>query len=242
MLNPLIWVGALLLYGLLSAHAKRKKASFLAALMILLTCSNPLLTNLVMANLEWSPVSKDEIPLIRTGVVLGGMVEFKRQSDLLHLNASAERIEEAINMYHEGIIGRILLSGGSGSLLNPDERESEVLKSFILTRGVANSDLILDPNSRNTYQNAVESKRLLDSMQVAEEPVLLITSAFHMRRAIRCFDRQGIHSVPFPVDYKSDALDWSPAWMVPSAESIIFWQIILKEYAGTLAYKMTGYL
>tara|TARA_B100001245_G_C22865307_1_gene416129 strand:- start:812 stop:1573 length:762 start_codon:yes stop_codon:yes gene_type:complete len=241
-LNPLVWVCTLFVYGLFTSKAKLKKVALVTALIVLLLSSNPLICNMVMSKLEWTPKSKDEIPLVSTGVVLGGIVEWKDQTDLINLNASAERIEEAINLYHEGLIGQIILSGGSGSLMEPDKLESVALKDFILTRGVKKRDLIIDPKSRNTYENAVESKKILDSLGIADQPILLITSAFHMKRAVRCFNKQGVDNVPFPVDFKSDQLDWSMVWIIPSAEAITTWQLMLKEYVGMLAYSITGYI
>lgn len=242
LLNPLVWICALFVFGLFTSKAKARKISLSAALGLLLLSSNPLLCNMVLSNLEWQPKSKDEIPLIHTAVVLGGMVEIKKQSDLINLNASTERIEEAINLYHEGLIGRIILSGGSGSLMEPELLESVILKDFILTRGVKKRDLIIDPKSRNTYENAIESKKILDSLSISDQPVLLITSAFHMKRAVRCFNKQGVENIPFPVDFKADQLEWSLNWIIPNAEAITLWQLMLKEYVGTLSYRVTGYV
>ncbi|MAE86419.1 MAG: hypothetical protein CMB80_27035 [Flammeovirgaceae bacterium] len=241
LLNPVVWIVTLLLFGLITSVPVRRKIGLYGGFSLLFIATNPLITNLAMSKLEWTPKTKDEIPLVHTGIVLGGMVEFKDQTELINFNGSVERIEEAINLYQEGLIGQIILSGGSGSLLDPDHLESLVLKDFILARGVKKRDLILDHKSRNTYQNAVESKKILDSLEISDQPILLITSAFHMKRAVRCFNKQGIENIPFPVDYKSDELDWSLGWIVPSANALVSWQLMIKEFAGTLMYRITGY-
>ncbi|NNK80284.1 MAG: DUF218 domain-containing protein, partial [Flavobacteriales bacterium] len=71
----------------------------------------------------------------------------------------------------------------------------------------------------------------------------LITSAFHMKRAIACFEKQGVRVKPYPVDYYSDddPVSWS-YYVVPSLRTAIDWQIPIKEKVGWIVYKLKGYL
>ena len=210
-------------------------------MILLFILTSPLLSHLALKSIEWPPKPKDEIPLLETAVVLGGMVTFQDFTDQLQLNGNVERIEEAIDLYHERIVSSIILSGGSGSVLKPDQKEANALEEFVIKRGVRRKQLILEPNSRNTFENAANTSKLLDSLGISDQPVLLITSAFHMNRAVRCFQKQGVNIIPYPVDFKRSSLDWSPDWIIPSASAITTWELVIRESIGSMVYKLTGY-
>lgn len=241
LINPVTWISGVLLYALITRNNRRKKIAFISGSVLCLLLTNPLLCNLALRKLETPPKPKDELPLVNTAVVLSGMANSREYTEQLQFNESVERVEEAINLYHEGVIRKIILSGGSGELLDQEFSESKRLKEFVITRGIKPKDLIIEPNSKNTYQNAVETRKILDSLHLEEQPLLLITSAFHMKRSIRCFKKQGILHIPFPVDFRGEDFNWSLHWLVPSASALPSWQLIIKELIGTLVYQMTGY-
>jgi uncharacterized SAM-binding protein YcdF (DUF218 family) len=102
-------------------------------------------------------------------------------------------------LYKLGKIKKILISGGSGSLLYPDESESEDLYDFCMIAGVRKKDILLENQSRNTHENAIYSLKIIEEENI-EGKVLLITSAFHMRRSIGCFKKEKIQFDSFSTD------------------------------------------
>jgi uncharacterized SAM-binding protein YcdF (DUF218 family) len=87
----------------------------------------------------------------------------------------------------------------------------------------------------------VETKKILDSLKV-NEPVLLVTSAGHMRRSMACFKKVGVAFITYPVNYQSH-LDRKYSWdaiLIPSAGTISKWDALIHEWVGYLAYKLTG--
>ncbi|WP_221409516.1 YdcF family protein [Marinoscillum furvescens] len=185
---------------------------------------------------------KDHLPLTDVTVVLGGANKTNMGiSDQMHLNESADRVTEALMLYHQGITKSILLSGGSGELIYNDEKESTQLIDFFLASGVASAALLADTLSRNTHENVVHTKNMLKARGIDNRPIILVTSATHMYRAVKCFQKQGFEVIPYPVDYQAGKLLWSPAIVVPNVEGLIIWYKLLHEWVGIIAYKLLGY-
>ena len=114
-----------------------------------------------------------------------------------------------------------------------------MFKAMVLM-GVPADDLILDNQSRNTYESAVNVKRVLPE---TDEKNLLITSAFHMRRSKACFAKAEIPVDLFSTDFYTHPRNFTPgALFIPKAEAIHIWQKLFKEWTGMAAYKMAGYI
>ncbi|MGB4399127.1 MAG: YdcF family protein, partial [Daejeonella sp.] len=110
--------------------------------------------------------------------------------DRVFFGKGADRVVHAIQLYKAGKIKRIIISGGSGALVGKKVPEAEHLKKVFLFSGVPDSVLYIESESRNTVENARFSKRLIDSLQL-QPKFLLVTSAFHMPRAMGCFQKAG---------------------------------------------------
>ncbi len=237
LLNPLVWILVLLLLALLNRY--RRKFYLTTATLTFLILSNPFISNLFMGWLEYpqKPVEK----AYKIGVVLTGMIDpFVKTEQQVAFSGGADRFTETLRLYHLGYIEKILISGGSGLLLDKNFSESPQLGELAAILGVLPGDLILESNSRNTYENAKFTSPILKELSGNEE-VLLITSAFHMRRAVACFRKQGINVVPYPVDFRSSKVVVDYNLWIPGSGAIDGWKIIVKELAGMVAYKMAGY-
>ncbi|MFY0606937.1 MAG: YdcF family protein [Cyclobacteriaceae bacterium] len=191
---------------------------------------------------ETGPIRKDEIPLVKTAVVLGGILDNQNSlpEDQVRLNSSSERLIEALILYKAGVVRRIIISGGDGSMDQEGDPESLVLQN--LSRDlIGRSKILIDSLSKNTYENAVNTSAILSEIGLEEQPILLITSAFHMPRALKCFEKQGIVAIPFPVDYRGTDQSFQFSQLVPDNSSITLWNILIKEWVGILVYKTLGY-
>lgn len=97
---------------------------------------------------------------------------------------------------------KLLLSGGNvykrDSII---KNEVNLMKEFLEKLGFDSSRIIIEEQSRNTRENAAYSCKILKLNEVKK--TILVTSAYHMRRAQKCFQQNGIEVVPFPVDFRS---------------------------------------
>jgi uncharacterized SAM-binding protein YcdF (DUF218 family) len=193
-------------------------------------------------NLEknYPPVPIEEVPEADVILVLGGMINplpyHKGQVDLL---ASAERLTEAVRLYQNKKAKKIFFTGGSGILFSY-EPESVLAKKFLIQMGVKEEDILLEEKSRNTFENALYSKEILASNSYKK--IILITSAFHMKRAEAIFRKQEIDTFVFPVDYRSISSSFNWDMLVPSVGALETTTIALKEWVGIFVYSYKGYL
>src|SRR6185436_19436748 len=100
------------------------------------------------------------------------------------------RLFQALELYHRGRLKKIMFSGGSGSIRYPNHKEGLYVKKYLQTIHIPDSALIIESESKNTLENARFSKKILDSLKL-NGSILLVTSAFHMPRALACFKKAG---------------------------------------------------
>jgi uncharacterized SAM-binding protein YcdF (DUF218 family) len=114
------------------------------------------------------------------------------------------------------------------------------MKDVLSVMGVPPRAMVLENQSRNTNDNALYSAVLLNNRGVKR--ILLVTSAFHMRRAVPLFERQGFDVYPAPTDFQrlvgSTVL---PGWL-PSAENLSRTTLAIREHAGYWVYRWRGWL
>ena len=153
------------------------------------------------------------------------------------LNASAERFTAAMVLARQLPQTPILFSGFSGELIQRGRRESDNIRDLIHKLGGLNTTVLYEENSRNTYENAVNSRRVF-----AAEPGtnwILITSANHMPRAVGSFAAAGWTGIiPYPVDYQTPKTGHASSWSMGGGISLL--RQSLHEYAGLLIYYLTG--
>src|SRR6202035_357775 len=138
-------------------------------------------------------------------VVLGGAIdpEFAAARGVTDLNEAAERVTEVAELARKYPAARILYSGGSGRLMFRGGAEATFAATLIETFGVPKSRLILEDQSRNTWENAIFSLPL--AAPKPGERWLLVTSGYHMPRSIAAFRKAGFEVEAYPVDYRTRA-------------------------------------
>jgi uncharacterized SAM-binding protein YcdF (DUF218 family) len=172
-------------------------------------------------------------------VMLSGLTDPKRRGSDFDLTEAADRFVEAVRLAHKYPRTPLLISGGSSSLLPDAYNEARALGRLAQDLGVPARRLLIDLDSRNTRENAVESARLLREARV-KGLVLLVTSAFHMPRAVACFDKVGLKVVPWPVDYLRTANEIGA--FIPGASFLQSSTTALREYLGWLSYWLAEYV
>jgi len=175
-------------------------------------------------------------------LVLGGSLD-PALSDAANLHyelgSAAERLTAALMLYNNGYALSIFYSGGSGNPWNQHARESPLAAGFFSQLGLPAEALLVEGNSRNTWENAVYSAPLLAEHQL--HSILLITSALHMRRSLAIFRKQGIAVQPWTCD--TELIDYPlPLALIPSARAMETTTKVLREIMGYLAYAVLGRL
>ena len=173
-------------------------------------------------------------------VVLGGVFKSPdgRSHDLPALGRGGDRVVAPLPILSRYPHMRIVFTGGDGSVLSPSEAEAEVAKFFFASMGADLSRVFFETRSRNTYENATLTRDVpgVDLRQ----PWLLVTSASHMPRALATFQKAGWNVAPYPVDYYSaHEFRWSSYSLTQGIEA---WEIVLHEYVGLAAYRLSGRL
>ncbi len=176
-------------------------------------------------------------------VILGGYSRpLAYPRDRLHFHKGVDRLSNGMELYFDGKVNRLLLTGSSSRLVGEIISESYTLETYLQKAGFPKEDLMIEGESRNTWQNAVNSMEILQKEYDSIPKVLLITSAFHMKRSIGCFEKAGFDFVPFATDYYQYPRSPGPgSWLLPDAKGFWKWSILIKEWVGVLAYNVMGY-
>ncbi len=216
-----------------------RKRLLIFSLGLLLFFTNPFIINQLLKN--WEPKSSvDNKKFYDTGIILSGFMSLDKENGSLSFNEAVDRLTEGLILYRTGRIKTILISGGSGSMID-DTRESMLAKAFLVNNcGIPDSVVYIDTVSRNTYENALESKKLMHAEGM--KSAIIITSAWHMRRAEGCFNNLGMDVDIHPTDglfniqkfYLSDLI-------IPDTRTIVKWENLMHEIVGVIIYKLHGY-
>ena len=178
------------------------------------------------------------------GIVLTGMAEYNNDLEEISIRRGADRIWQALNLYHDGKIDKILLSGDNGYISDRGLHEAQQMKAILVKWGVPGNDIITENKSRNTYENAVETKKILERSYPHLEKRLLITSGTHMRRSLACFDKLGFPCDPYSTDLHTGpkrAYYWDQ-YIVPDVSTLSDWNKLMKEWVGYITYDLIGYI
>lgn len=223
------------------------KNVLLAGIVLLLFFSNSYIANLVIYGWEPKPKHFSSLPTYELGVVLTGVTHIdKLPKDRTYFARGADRATQTVQLYKMGKIRKILISGGLG--FNPVHplSEAESLRDFMVWAGVNEADIIVETKAVNTHENALFSEKIITSDEIGlDQPkqLLLITSAFHMKRAEACFLKVGLHPDTFPVDFYGKIPKANFKSIVqPGLEAIMVWHKLIKEWVGILVYSLVGYI
>lgn len=241
--NPLLYVFGFLFAAAWIKKAHLKKRFFWIAVSLLLFFSNDFIANEVMQAWEVDATPYAAISKTYTwGIVLTGVTLNDREpADRVYFHHGADRVTHAIQLYKKGIIGKVIITGGVGRVLTTGRPEADELASVMIMAGVPETDIVIERESVNTHENATRVKQILESEDGSN--CLLITSAFHMRRANACFKKVGLNADTFSADFYTHPRHFTPdVLFVPRADAINLWQKLFKEWLGLTAYWAAGYV
>jgi uncharacterized SAM-binding protein YcdF (DUF218 family) len=241
--QPLSWVLALLGLGLLLQRRRPRaaRAVLWTALAVLILQGWEPLPDAVLRRLEAQHPRPAQPDLQRYAgvIVLGGALEpaaLWSAHGQPALNGAAERMTAGVALLRHEPGLRLLFTGGEGELLGSPMSEAERARLFYAEQGVDPQRLIFESASRNTHENAVLSAALpgVDP----NRPWLLLTSAWHMPRAMATFEKAGWNVTPWPADYRAGLeADWRRYSLATGA---LKWQTALHELLGLAVYRLTA--
>ncbi|MBA8902885.1 YdcF family protein [Phyllobacterium sp. P30BS-XVII] len=154
------------------------------------------------------------------------------------LNASGDRFVETAVLARRYPDAKVVVTGGGGTLVLEGEGDGATAPRLLTALGVSQDRLILENESRDTYENAQFTKKLLDIKP--GETWLLVTSAFHMPRSVGLFRKAGFNVVPWPADYRTSGIEYPGPAQDNSLDSLQNLTIVVKEWVGLFAYWATG--
>jgi uncharacterized SAM-binding protein YcdF (DUF218 family) len=218
------------------------------ALFLLFIGGNGWTSNLIVQSLEWQYLPK-EIPSAEAIVVLGGGIKPSiSPRPMVDVSEQGDRVLYGAQLYRENKAPLVIVSGGRIEWYGGGQPESIDMAQLLKLMGVPREAIVEDPVSLNTYENAVEVKKILDKKNLKN--ILLVTSAMHMPRSVAIFQRQGINVIPAPTDFlvseqELREINTPKAFIInlfPDTDNLDKATRALKEYIGIFIYKLRGWL
>lgn len=240
---PLVLVSILLLLSALLRNNRWKKRLFWVGLSSLFFFTNDFIANEVMLLWEIPPTPYASITkTYEYGILLTGVTRNDLQpDDRVYFSSGSDRLIQTVNLYKRGVIKSVLISGGTGRLLTEGRREADGLYETMKLMSVDTALIIVENKSRNTFESAVNVKKNIPAIE--SKKLLLITSAFHMRRSRACFKKAGVAVECFSTDFYTHPRYFTPdVLFVPKSEALVIWHKLFKEWAGMVAYWVAGYV
>jgi uncharacterized SAM-binding protein YcdF (DUF218 family) len=221
-------------------EVRRRLLLVIAPLVALMLLSLQPVEYVLLGTLEWAnpPLARKPDDAGAIVVLAGGVraANARRLRDELD-EATTHRCLCASTLYHEGTACRVLVSGGKAAD-QPGPPCAQVMRGFLIELGVKEADVIVEDSSRTTYENAVESHKLLQERGIHK--IVLVTDATHMVRAAACFRHQGLEVVPAACH--QDATEYTPGLvdLVPNPTSVRSCQRVWHEWLGLAWYRLRG--
>ncbi len=234
-LDPLLWLFFLGLFFAINSKAKLKWLYFIFFILIFSPLSEYCLIRLEQT--YQAPKNLD--PQVRAAVVLGGdLIQFYKQTNQFNYARAYDRTGEALRFLKKNELDLVIFTGESTihneNVLGETESFVELAKEF----GVDPTKIIIESKARNTFQNAENIQNEIKKLNV--ERFYLITSASHIPRSIKVFNKLGMNPIPFPVGQGSGELNFS--FRSIGLKQFIALATVLHETVGMVYYKIRGYI
>ena len=232
--KPLFWVFILFISALIFKTKRRKILLF--SLITFYFFTNSFIADSCCR--IWETPRHAPTEIYDVGIVLGGISDYDNITHAHNFNKHADRIMDAQQLYHQGKIKKLLISGGNGMLFNDGYIEANAMRDHLLLNQIPNEDILIENTSRNTKENAFNSAKILKK-EYSNGTFLLITSANHMKRAQFCFEKAGIITQAFPTDCTTSFTNFGVEYMfLPRVNALEVWETLIHEWIGYTVYKI----
>jgi len=188
-------------------------------------------------------VPLNEVPASQAIVVLSnGSVSVPGDASVVEWRDDVDRFEAGVALYQAGKGSMLILTGGWLPWSRETRSAGEVLAEYAVERGIPRDRVAVTRKAMNTAAEAQAVAALMNHQDGSQNRrVILVTSAFHMRRAQWLFERAGLSVFPFPVDFQVDEnRDFTVLDLLPSGEALKNTETALRELYGYLYYEARG--
>ena len=246
--------------GLLWKFPRWAAIAMAVAVLDLLVFSNGFVASALVGSLESRAITLQEqssgfpygrLPNADAIVVLGGATKAPQPPrPWVDLSEEGDRVLYGAKLYRDGNAPKVIMSGGRIDWVgNGGSSESEDMAEIARAMGVPARDILQDPTSLNTRQNAENVLQILKQYNLKR--ILLVTSAMHMPRSYAIFQRLGMDAIAAPTDFLVTATDWADRSrtsqaiilnLLPEVENLRGATRAIKEYIGLLVYWLRGWV
>ncbi len=233
---PIMLVILIILIGLI----KNKKTLIYIAIGLLYILSTPIFSNNFFKLVEGSEYRKpiNAIDSADAIVVLSGMLAINELGDSIYIEwGDPDRFFGGVALFKSGKAQKLVFTGGKMPWDKVKKTEGEVLKEYAISNNIPAEKILVTKDVENTADEAVAVKELISPMK----KIILVTSAFHMIRARKLFEKKGFNVIPYKVDYETSQnkvigiMDF-----LPSAGNLGQTETGIREIIGRLFYLVKG--
>lgn len=232
-LLPVNWILALLVAAFIKRNKPGGRSYLIAAIAVFYLLTIPLPFKGITRLWDVEPSYNINGKKYSCVIVLGGFSGTDGQGHG-RFTWAADRFIIGAQQVKTGNAAHILITGGNGSLIPGAFKEASWVKQQLRSLGIPDSLILTESNSRNTLENAAFTKAILDSNGL-KPPYLLVTSAFHMRRAKMIFNKKGMEVEPYSCSYVTNNRVFDLTDFLPQADILSHWGLYTKEVFGYIA-------
>ena len=232
-LSPLGLIFGLIVLGLFT----KKRRYMFGAFLMLCIFSSSFTANYLKSYLEKGQIKQlpEQVELADVIIVLSGMTELKKINGIKFRQWEiSSRFWGGINLYQAKRAPKLIFTSGLLPWEQTAETEGDFLKNYALKLGIPESAIILTEAVQNTADEAKAIKALFKDQP--DLKIILVTSAFHMKRAQHLFECQGLTIIPYATDFKQATNKLTPKAFVPNASAFVSTSQSIRELQGRLYY------
>ncbi len=219
----------------------RKKIFIFLSLLLLIFFSNPIISKKLVNYIEipYVPLKTSSVKEADYVVVLSGMIHKIQSNNESYVEwGDPDRFFAGINLFKEGKAKKIVFTGGKLPWETGKITEGEFLKSFAIEFKIDPDDIIVTDEVQNTFEEANQISNLIPK----KSSIILVTSAFHMKRAKSLFEKFDLLVIPFPVDFKSSSNKLTFMDFMPSSGALSGSSMVIREIQGRIYYDFINLL
>ena len=233
---PIMLVIIVILIGLI----KNKKKLIYIAIGVLYIISTPIFSNNFFKLVEGSEYRKpiSAIDSADAIVVLSGMLEINEVGDSTYIEwGDPDRFFGGIALFKAGKAQKLVFTGGKMPWDKAKKTEGEVLKEYAIANGILSDKIFVTKDVENTADEAVAVKELISP----SKRIILVTSAFHMYRAKKLFEKTGFDVITYNEDYKTAGENITTIMdFLPSEGNLAMTEGGIRELLGRIFYLIKG--
>ena len=232
-LSPL---GIILIFLILSFFYKRRFFVFLAFL-VLIFSSNSFVATYLFNQLEkpYKPIAYQSVNNADAIVVLSGGINQIQEGEVKRYQwGLPNRFFSGVELLKQRKSDKIIFTGGQLPWDNTWSPEGVILKNKAIELGIDTKKILVSDKVQTTYDESVKVSSLLPN----NSSIILVTSAYHMKRSKFLFEKQGLKVIPFPVDFYRSSSNITILNVIPSLSAIKGTSMFIRENIGRLYYKL----